>query len=157
MPEKYRCKYTYENRLDNPEHLWTVVGAHAGLHLWIRDCKRYAKSEDMRYSGGLEIHYRYPPEYMENQPPSHDECFLLKAPCWHDGSSLQASEIWIPRWLMDPHDHDRMFRGLCHDLDTRNVRTAREMLSAIAAQNSDDPVLANIEQGVRDGLAKANV
>ena len=30
-----------------------------------------------------------------------------------------------------------------------------EGLRKIAAQNSDDPILSNIEQGVRDGLAKA--
>lgn len=131
MPEKYRCKYNYEVVFDSPRHTWSVIGANAGLHLHITDGKRYAQSEDMRYSGGIEIHYRYPPEYMQDQPPSQDKCWLLKCPCWHDGSSLQASEIWIPRWLMDPHDHDRMFRGLCHDLDSRNVVGFRERLAAM--------------------------
>lgn len=36
------------------------------------------------------------------------------------------------------------------------VSAPREQLEAIAASHSDDPVLANIEQGVRDGLSKAD-
>lgn len=112
---KYRCTYEYTVRHGWPFHVWTLVGARGGIHLHISD--RGEKDEYGRYSGGIEIHHRSPPEYMQDQPPSHDECHVLKAPCWHDGSSLQASERWIPAWLADPHDHDRMFRLLAVDAD----------------------------------------
>jgi hypothetical protein len=153
MPDKYRCKYEYSGTPRTPEHTWSILGADAGMHLWIRGYG--GKDDDLRWSGGLEIHYRYPPEHMQNQPPSSDTCWLLKCPCWHDGSSLVASEIWIPRWHRNPHDHDGMFRALCRDLDAREVPTALEALARIAARNSTDPVLANFEQSVRDGLAAA--
>lgn len=53
--------------------------------------------------------------------------------------------------------YDWMVRTICdygQILDDAQVRERfRKPLEDIAAQHSDDPVLANIEQGVRDGLA----
>jgi hypothetical protein len=62
--------------------------------------------------GGLETHYRSPPDYMGNSAPSHDHCHILKSPCWHDGTSLYASERLIPEWLADRHNHDAIFEML---------------------------------------------
>jgi len=112
--ERYRCTYEYTTRLGYAYHVWTLVGAKGGLHLHIND--RGKDDKYGRYSGGIEIHYRTPPEYMSNQPPSQD-CHVLKAPCWHDGSSLQATERWIPIWQSHPHDHDAMFRSLSVEAD----------------------------------------
>jgi len=44
--------------------------------------------EDEKPSGGIELHYQIPPDYMDDQAPSHQDCWLLNSPCWHDGSSL---------------------------------------------------------------------
>ncbi len=101
--ETYRCKYEYSRRHGNPFHVWSLIGAHGGLHLHIGEF-----AED----SGIEVHYRTPPDYMENQPPSDDHCWLLKTPCWHDGSSLQATEVWIPLWKSLNGDHDAMFDAL---------------------------------------------
>jgi len=107
---KFRNKYTYEIQFGKPLHMWTSVTQLGGMHLHIRDGGENAKYE--RYTGGIEMHYRSPPAYKEGEPPSHDDCFLLHQPCWHDGSSLQASEFWIPFWAEAPNDHDRMFSAI---------------------------------------------
>jgi hypothetical protein len=112
----YRCKYEYEYRFGHPQHTWSVVGACGGLHLHIMDYGADAKYGE-QFQGGIEIHYRQPPDYMCDQAPSHDECWLLKQPCWHDGSSLQVSEYWIPLWRVDPTNHVRMFEMLCGRAD----------------------------------------
>lgn len=113
---KFRCQYIFETRWGKPNHTWTALGAQGALHLHITDNgEEHAQKYGDRYIGGIEVHYRTPPEYMADDPPSQDECWLLKCPCWHDGSSLQASEIWIPRWLSDPDDHVSMFEYLTRD------------------------------------------
>lgn len=73
------------------EHHWSVVGPDGGIHI------HGARSEFFggRWSGGVEMHRRAPGEY-EGQEPSHTECWLLKAPCWHDGTSLYFSERIAP-------------------------------------------------------------
>lgn len=118
---KFRNEYIYNQRYGKPCHLWSALTDVAGIHLHITDLG--AEYEDkyagLRYSGGIEIHRRAPPDYQQGEPPTHDDCWLLKAPCWHDGSSLQATEFWIPRWLDAPHDHERMFGMLNRDLEER--------------------------------------
>lgn len=104
---QYRCKYTYVNDF-GPEHTWVVVGAKGALHLHIRE----SHTQGVRTYGGLEIHYRQPPSYMEHDAPSQDNCWALGGPCWHDGSSTYAEERWIPLWQAAPHDHDGMFQRL---------------------------------------------
>lgn len=112
MKMKYRCKYEYANNSIRGEvHTWTVIGPLGGLHLHIH------KYKDNEYTGGLEIHRRQPSQYQQDDAPSQDQCWLLHCPCWHDGSSLIASEKYIPAWRLDPHDHDGMFAMLCNDAD----------------------------------------
>lgn len=115
---RHRCKYEYTNEY-NARHLWSVVGRHGAIHLHISDMgkERSEKYCTEQFSGGIEIHYRQPPSYMRNDAPSQDRCWLLQGPCWHDGSSLQVSESWIPRWRASPHDHERMFTMLKSEYD----------------------------------------
>jgi hypothetical protein len=110
----YRCKYEYNPSAPfGAQHIWSVLAAQAGLHLWIRETP---ESKDQPVYGGLEIHWRQPPDYMADDAPSQDHCWLLKAPCWHDGSSLQAEQKWIPKWRANPHDHSGMFSALTETL-----------------------------------------
>ena len=74
-------------------------------------------------SGGIEYHYREPPEHMQDEAPSHDHCWLLKAPCWHDGSSTLVTDFWIPRWLEAPNDHVRMFKLMEEAITARQITT----------------------------------
>lgn len=107
-------KYEYTRRFGKAYHNWIVVGARIGVNLHITDLgEKDAKEFNCdRYSGGIEVHYRSPSDYMKDDAPSHNHCWVLECPCWHDGSSMQATEFWVPFWLSNPHDHDRMFVAL---------------------------------------------
>lgn len=111
---KYVCEYKYQNRFNNQQHTWTCIGRHGALHLHITNYKSAGEVQ-----GGLEIHCRTPPDHMRDDAPSHEKCWLLGQPCWHDGTSLYVSETVIPYWLSDPHNHDRMFEFLQHELRER--------------------------------------
>ena len=49
---------------------------------------------------GVEIHTRC----GLGDSPDHENCWLLNAPCKHDGSSLYASEVMMPLFLHDGSD-----------------------------------------------------
>ncbi len=116
----YRYKYTYERRFGSPLHIWSAVGAKGGIHLHITDHDaEHEQKYGVRYSGGVEEHRRSPPDYKRTDAPDHDECWLLKCPCWCDGSSLYATETALPFWLVEPHNHDRMFDWLKAEMDAR--------------------------------------
>lgn len=107
---KFKNEYRYWREHAYAYHRWTAVGCHLALHF--HTSGRIVKDEPTEWYGGIETHYRTPPSYMEHGPPSHPQCEILNANCWHDGSSLQASEVWIPRWRAAPNDHDYIFSEL---------------------------------------------
>ena len=82
-------------REDDYEKRWIVVGTLGAIdfhysHAHLEVTRRFG------VAGGVEFHYRAAPEYMESDEPSHDQCWILGGRCWHDGTSLWASEYWIP-------------------------------------------------------------
>lgn len=94
--QKYRKQFKMSDRYgdDLSSYEWSIIGQHGAVHVHIA---RYGYQEEIRYNGGIEFHYRQPTEdYMQGLPPSHDECWLLKQPCWHDGSSLYVEESILP-------------------------------------------------------------
>ncbi len=109
---RYRCKYEYTFRYGDVVHTWSVVGVKGVVHLHIT-----ASTDRSPAHGGIEIHYRQPPDCMKDQPPTHDNCWLLNQPCWHDGSSLQVEETWIPLWNNLGDDHDAMLERLASYAD----------------------------------------
>jgi hypothetical protein len=119
---QYRCKYEYSKPFGSPNHVYTVIGARGAMHFHVTDMGEAKADEWLRYSGGLECHYRAPPSYMADQAPSQDACWLLKCPCWHDGTSLYASERVIPFWLSAPNDHERMFQVLIREYEDRFLK-----------------------------------
>lgn len=123
---KPRFKYEYCNSFGYPSHRWIAIGPDFALDFHVCDHDSIADALE-RYIGGIEVHYRSPPVYMNDSAPSHDYCEILKCPCWHDWSSLQASDVWIPRWLSDPYNHDRMFEFLKEEMECR-TETVREKL-----------------------------
>lgn len=91
---KYRKDYKMTFPYDkHPHHCWSIVGRHGAKHLHI---SVYGKNDSVDYYGGLETHWRVPPEHMTDQAPSQDKCWLLNQPCWHDGTSVYVSESIIP-------------------------------------------------------------
>lgn len=110
---KFRCEYVYCRPYETVVHAWKLIGAAGGLHLHISD-----REEELifgRYSGNLEFHYRAPPNHLKTYAPNDDRCWLLGCPCWHDGTSVYASDFLIPFWLVEPNNHDRMFISLAHE------------------------------------------
>lgn len=105
----WRFKFQWRKRFTVPEFTYSVVGAPGGAHLHISDytsIREEAISPEDKFSGGLEIHSRKPLEHMYNSPPSQDHCWLLKSPCWHDGTSLYVTETVIPMWINREYDFD---------------------------------------------------
>ncbi len=110
--DKYRKEYHYVHSYPHyKKHIWLIECAQGAVHLHITDLGE--KCEHDRYSGGIETHYRKPPDHMATDSPSQNQCWIFGgSPCWHDGSSLYASEHFVPMWEMDKHDHDGMFNAL---------------------------------------------
>jgi hypothetical protein len=102
----------HDKHTDDYETRWAVLGPLGAVDFHMTN----RPVIDHR-SGGIEMHYRTPPDYMSDQAPSHEHCRLLDAPCWHDGSSLYASEVLIPYALT--HTEDELWRLLEHEYRER--------------------------------------
>lgn len=111
---KYRCQMVVFERFGDWGVRYEAVGSKGAVHFHIARHKE--PGGGYFYSCGLEYHYRSPPPHMQDRPPSHDECSLLKCPCWHDGTSLYASEIYEPMFLRN--DHEGIFRQLERDAES---------------------------------------
>lgn len=87
---------------DDYETRWIYVGAlgavdfHCTNRSTLERMRATTGMADLWRSGGIETHYRTPPDYMRDDQPSHEHCWILGGKCWHDGSSLAATERWIP-------------------------------------------------------------
>lgn len=88
---KFARKY-FESAHDGRKE-WAVTSDLGSLSFWVSSC-------DGRQYGGVENHYNAVsrPEYLACTHP-HTTCELNGGFCWHDGSSLWASEWWIPNIL----------------------------------------------------------
>ena len=92
-------KYQELERDGSPLFMFSAVCPAMGMHFWAQQSDDASRNiTGQRYFGGLEVHCRQPPAYREGDEPDNSECWLLDGPCWHDGSSLAAEELWIPKW-----------------------------------------------------------
>lgn len=114
MNEKYRHRYELCWRFGNKEHMWIVETRYGAVHLHITEYGERMKEYEP--SGGVEYHWREAPEWAGVQAPHFPECPILKAPCWHDGSSSYASDHYIPMWRAGMK-HEDIFRGLERDIE----------------------------------------
>ncbi len=104
-------------------HAWGVVDEHGGVHIDIR------VSPNGEVNGGLEFHYRKP-RGCDDPLPSHEHCWLLGCPCWHEGTSLGAGpyESIFRAYHIDdfPALHERMFEMIaCHWVKRVESQTAK--------------------------------
>lgn len=93
MEEEALVRLTRE---DGYEKRWIVVGNGGAIDF---HCSHGGTDIARRFgrSGGVEFHYRHPEDYMSAEYPcTHDHCWILGGKCWHDGTSLWASEYWVP-------------------------------------------------------------
>lgn len=80
---------------DITRHMWTLVGPKGAVHAWAEPASGTIRELlGEAYYGGIEIHS--PKRIYGDGEPNHKDCWLLKGPCWHDGSSLQFSECIEP-------------------------------------------------------------
>lgn len=127
--KEYKMTFPYGTR---PHHCWSIVGRHGAKHLHINGYD--AMNSRIEFCGGLETHWRVPPEYMANQAPSQDKCWLLNQPCWHDGTSLYVSESIIPmiegslRGIdgLTANDHAMIFKLLENHMEETFPETNKE-------------------------------
>lgn len=93
---KTRLTRRHEIRPNGEQH-YVVIGEEGAIHFHLM-----ASSEDSqkifgeRYWGGVEIH-SMTPLYSAGEPTS-ENCWILGCECWSDGSSMLATEQYIPKW-----------------------------------------------------------
>ncbi len=76
-----------------PMYVWWIKGQRGGVHVWARTSKLTGWPTE--WIGGVECHWAQCPDdsgWFKPDAPSQDDCWLLSAPCWHDGTSLYFSE-----------------------------------------------------------------
>lgn len=122
-------KYTWTRPYDQTRHHWHLRGPKGGISfsvsLWegAGGAEKHAKFGGP--SCGLEFHHGFDPTGGK-EAAHHARCWLLEGPCWHDGTSLYASEtIWpIVQSMMPDHaaifrllerEYDRHFEDQAHD------------------------------------------
>jgi hypothetical protein len=83
-------------------------------------------------SCGLEFHHAARARYRCDEAPDHIKCPLIGEPCWHDGTSLYASETIWPRIepILRSGDHEAVFRILEYEYDSHFKRLAEDREAA---------------------------
>lgn len=101
-------KYTYSCPFGSPNHRWEILGPKCAIHFNVSLYK------DSEASCGLEFHYFEPAYYMKDSAPSHVDCKIAGGRCWHDGTSLYASETLWPmvKPLLKFGNHDEILKLL---------------------------------------------
>jgi hypothetical protein len=117
---KYRHhKYTWKKPFGvNVYHSWELVGPVGAVHFHV---SLPEKEEAWPPSCGLEFHHTEACGWSTDEAPHHVDCPLTGGRCWHDGTSLYASETLWPRvegWLR-AGDHNAIFRLLEREADRR--------------------------------------
>ena len=98
-------------------HMWELRGPNGGVHFHVN------VQHDAKYppTAGLEIHRCAPADYQTGSAPHHINCPVTGGRCWHDGTSLYATETLWPMFADDLKcgDHKSIFLGLEHEYDSR--------------------------------------
>ncbi len=116
LPEGMVWQYKVTVRGKRDTHTWVLTGPAGGIHVdaWETD----SSWRDEHWMGGIECHSPSRPEYG-TEKPSHQHCWVIHKPCWHDGSSLQFSEqiapyLNSPGTSFDSRDHDLVLGIMLH-------------------------------------------
>lgn len=85
---------------------FAITGPYGALEFWFSPSPPgYPDNE--RYYGGVEKHFNRiaAPAYLTNGRYGYrEDCSLVPGGCFHDGSSLWASEHWIPGMMRGGSD-----------------------------------------------------
>lgn len=111
MAKFFHHKYTWSKPWSAVRHNWELVGPDGAINF-------HVSLHEEQYGGpscGLEFHR---PSWSKRRPtgevPMHLNCPLTGGPCWHDGTSLYASErLWpMVEPMLRSGDHETIFRVL---------------------------------------------
>lgn len=104
-------KYTWSRPFLSIRHHWELVGPKGAMHFHV------SITDDGEYDPacGLEFHH-----LSGEGAPDHVNCPLTGGQCWHDGTSLYASDtVWpMVEPILRTGNHDEIFRlleGLADD------------------------------------------
>lgn len=95
-------EYKWNKPFGSVRHSWSVLGPNGGVHFHVSLTDGYGAS------AGLEFHHTRSCGSHPGEAPHHKECWLTGEPCWHDGTSLYASDTLWP--MIEP-----MLRGGEHE------------------------------------------
>ncbi len=109
-------KYTYSRPWGSPRHAWSIVGPVGAVSFHASVYKEGAEP-----SCGLEFHHSARANMYAGEAPNHLNCDVIGEPCWHDGTSLYASETLWPmvESYLRHGEHEQVFRLLEHEYASR--------------------------------------
>ncbi len=95
-------KYTWQKPFGSVRHSWELRGPEGAIHFHASLNEKYGDT------CGLEFHHAV---QQGDCAPSHLICPLIGGPCWHDGTSLYATEKLWPRIksLCESGEHGEVF------------------------------------------------
>ncbi len=103
-------KYTLVSSFGYMRHSWEVVCALGGLHfhISISDKSEYEPTAGLEYHHSILYQAR---EHIFDRPPDHVDCKITGGACWHDGTSLYATESLWPaiKSYLGTGDHKKIF------------------------------------------------
>jgi hypothetical protein len=107
-------KYEWSKPYSATRHQWSLIGPIGGVSF---SASIMDKTDFPDPTCGLEFHHsqRAGEIYsISQEAPHHSPCWLLGEPCWHDGTSLYASEtVWpMVEVYLRTGDHDQIFKVL---------------------------------------------
>lgn len=107
-------KYQWTRPFTSTRHHWEFRGPRGGVHFHV------SIMDDRKYepSCGLEFHHGFDPSFG-HQAPDHINCPVTGGQCWHEGTSLYASEwVWpLVKHYLENGDHQSVFRILEGEYD----------------------------------------
>jgi hypothetical protein len=114
--------YTWSKPFTNVRHEWSLTGPHMAISFHVSLNEQYGDS------AGLEIHYFDAPIYMKDRAPSHLDCKHTGGRCWHDGTSLYATDTLWPmiKPILKSGDQEVIFRILEGEMKNRDEREATD-------------------------------
>lgn len=98
-PSELKTKLTRRHEIrPNGEQHYVVIGDEGAIHFHLMESSEDSrKIFGERYWGGIEIHSKKQ-MYDWSEQPTSDNCWILGCQCWSDGSSLMATDWYIPEW-----------------------------------------------------------
>ena len=116
MPRFTGHKYIWTHPWMSTKHHWELRGPRGAIHFHVSIMDDDVKFPDP--SCGLEFHHAFDPTKGQDAP-AHIDCPMTGGRCWHEGTSLYASEsVWpVVKHYLEDGDHAAVFRVLEHEYD----------------------------------------